>query len=89
MRWQVCAALTILLFGSTQAQTQMPNPQASTPQTSNPQSQVPNPQSTTSSPVPRPSSSVVEVRLKDIATVHWGVEVPLVGYGLVVGLDGT
>lgn len=30
-----------------------------------------------------------QVRLKDIATLHWGVEVPLVGYGLVVGLDGT
>lgn len=30
-----------------------------------------------------------QVRLKDIATLHWGTEVPLVGYGLVVGLDGT
>ena len=87
MRWQVCAALTILMLGSIQAQNQMPNPQTPT-STFNPQSQISNPQSTPSSPLPRPSSPV-EVRLKDIATVHWGVEVPLVGYGLVVGLDGT
>jgi len=33
--------------------------------------------------------SVLSVRLKDIATIHWGTEIPLVGYGLVVGLDGT
>lgn len=30
-----------------------------------------------------------EVRLKDIATVHWGVPLPLMGYGLVIGLEGS
>ncbi len=45
-------------------------------------------QPSTPSLVPRPPSPI-EVRLKDIATVHWGMEMPLVGYGLVVGLEGT
>ncbi len=97
MRWQVFAALTIFLIGSTQAQTQPANPQSPIPnsqsqvpsaQTASPKPQAVSPQPTSPSLVPRPASPI-EVRLKDIATVHWGVEVPLVGYGLVVGLDGT
>ena len=86
MRRQVGAALTILFIGLAQAQQPSPKSQPSNLQQTNPQSSVPNP--LTPSPVPRPASPI-EVRLKDIATVHWGVEVPLVGYGLVVGLDGT
>lgn len=44
MRWQSCAALTILLFGLTQAQNQTPNPQIPISKTSDPQTQVATPQ---------------------------------------------
>ncbi|MFA0764854.1 MAG: hypothetical protein XFASWVDF_002598 [Candidatus Fervidibacter sp.] len=85
MRWQIGAMLVMVLMNLAQGQTQ---PSGGSP------SQVvgtqPTSQKTQTPPslAPRPSSPM-EVRLKDIATVHWGVEVPLVGYGLVVGLDGT
>jgi len=78
MRWQFGAMLVLLMFGWVQGQ--MPS-----------QSQAPELQSQPSKPkslIPSPQSPI-QVRLKDIATVHWGAEVPLVGYGLVVGLDGT
>ncbi|MCS7263459.1 MAG: flagellar basal body P-ring protein FlgI [Armatimonadetes bacterium] len=92
MRWQVFTALTIFLIGSIQIASPQSPPsntqsQVSNARSSNPQSQVPSPQP--SSPLVLRPSFPVEVRLKDIATIHWGVEVPLVGYGLVVGLDGT
>ncbi len=56
---------------------------------------APAPTQTLSSAPSAPSAAaprtptVPQVRLKDIATVHWGMELPLVGYGLVIGLDGT
>ena len=87
MRWQIGAMLVMVLMNLAQGQTQpsggSPSQVVGTEPTSQ-KAQTP----VSPSLVPRPSPPI-EVRLKDIATVHWGVEVPLVGYGLVVGLDGT
>ncbi|MFA0743198.1 MAG: hypothetical protein DFNUSKGM_003332 [Candidatus Fervidibacter sacchari] len=87
MRWQIGAMLAMVLMSLAQGQTQPSSGSSSqvvSTQPTSPKTQT----SAPSSPVLRPSSPI-EVRLKDIATIHWGTEVPLVGYGLVVGLDGT
>jgi flagellar P-ring protein precursor FlgI len=85
MRWQIGAMLVMVLMNLAQGQTQPSGGSSSQVVGTQPTSQK---TQTPPSLAPRPSSPM-EVRLKDIATVHWGVEVPLVGYGLVVGLDGT
>ena len=36
-----------------------------------------------------PSSAAPAVRIKDLATVQMGQEIPLTGIGLVIGLEGT
>jgi hypothetical protein len=88
MRWQIGAMLVMVLMNLAQGQTQPSGGSSSQVVGTQPTSQKAQ-TPVSPSPVPRPSPPI-EVRLKDIATVHWGVEVPLVGYGLGrrVGWDG-
>lgn len=84
MRWKekvMTTIATLLLVNWSFGQSKSP---ATTTQ---PQSQQASVQPQT--PTTPNLQTLPQVRLKDIATLHWGTEVPLVGYGLVVGLDGT
>ncbi|MGQ9461947.1 MAG: flagellar basal body P-ring protein FlgI [Candidatus Fervidibacter sp.] len=84
MRWKekaMTTVVTLLLVNWSFGQSKSP---ATTTQPQTQQASV-QPQTPTTSNL----QTLPQVRLKDIATLHWGAEVPLVGYGLVVGLDGT
>ncbi len=83
---RLMAMLTVAVLASF-AQWGSGQPSAATQQASTPKPSSNPPTSTTLPATATPT--IPQVRLKDIATIHWGVEIPLVGYGLVVGLDGT
>lgn len=84
MRWKRKAMTTIVTLLLVNWSFGQPKSPATTTQPQSQQTSVQPQTPTNSNPQTLP-----QVRLKDIATLHWGVEVPLVGYGLVVGLDGT
>lgn len=81
MRWQISVLSVLMMFSFLQSQTR-PSSGGSQLTATEPKTSV------ASSPTPRPVTQI-EVQLKDIATIYWGAEMPLFGYGLVVGLEGT